>query len=60
MEYAELTSNVLFFTRQSELGLKCKFKNNMEYICCASCGLLRKTWKMGLVENRTHGKISRH
>ena len=49
MEYAELTGNVLAFTRQSAADLKCKFKHNADFICCASYSFTRKTWKIGVL-----------
>ena len=50
MEYAELTGNILSFSRQSASDLKCKFRHNADFVCCASYSLTRKTWKIGVLK----------
>ena len=50
MEYAELTGDVPPFTKQTASELKCKFKNNTEFLGTESYGLARKTWKVGILK----------
>ena len=50
MEYADLTGNILAFSRQSASDLKCKFRHNADFVCCTSYSLTRKTWKIGVLK----------
>ena len=50
MDYAELTVDILSFSRKSAADLKCKLRHNADFVCCASHSLTQTAWKIGVLK----------